>query len=100
MPTITSNVLVGRAVTAVREHATPHDRDFLLTLLAYAPSEKGKVNIANKILHGGDTYVGEVEHWGHLRLLSDFYWRNIVVPGTSFIRASHTTIFHFISRLC
>ena len=81
MPTITSDALVDHAATVVRERAAPRDREFLLALLMYAPSEKGRLNIANKIIHVGNGYVGEQEHWAHLQQLSDFYWRHIILPG-------------------
>ncbi len=83
MPAITSENIIGRAVVAVREHAAVRDQPLLLALLEYAPNEKGKLNIANKILHCGDTYTEPEEQdcWGHMPQLSDFFWRHIVIPG-------------------
>ncbi|TFK81067.1 hypothetical protein K466DRAFT_604815 [Polyporus arcularius HHB13444] len=82
MPAITSENIIGRAVVAVREHAAVRDQPLLLALLEYAPNEKGKLNIANKILHCGDTYTEPEEQdcWGHMPQLSDFFWRHIVIP--------------------
>ncbi|KAI0705077.1 hypothetical protein C8T65DRAFT_653143 [Cerioporus squamosus] len=81
MPAITSENIIGRAVAAVREHAAVRDQALLLALLEYAPSEKGKLNIANKILQCGDTYYNdERNYWSHTGQLADFFWRHIIIP--------------------
>ena len=83
MPAITSDTLVERAATIVREHAPERDQALLLALLEYAPSSRGRLNIAAKILHCGDTYAGEKDRWAHVGQLADHFWRNIVLPGAS-----------------
>ena len=59
------------------------DRALLLALLDFAPNDRGKANIANRVLHCGDTYTGEKDPWVHVGQLADFFWRNIILPGAS-----------------
>ncbi|KAI1795684.1 hypothetical protein LXA43DRAFT_1167307 [Ganoderma leucocontextum] len=81
MPSITLDTLVSRAALVVRQHASQRDQDLLLAVLQYAPNEKGKANVANKILHCGDAFKGpQKEDSCHFAQLADFFWRNIIVP--------------------
>ena len=83
MPSATSdNSLVNRAALAVRQHASQRDQDLLLAVLQCAPNERGRANVANKILHCGDAYKGAKKlDICHFAQLADFFWRNIIVPG-------------------
>ncbi|PIL35860.1 hypothetical protein GSI_01520 [Ganoderma sinense ZZ0214-1] len=81
MPSLSLDALVNRAAHAVRQHASQRDQDLLLAVLQYAPNDKGKANVANKILHCGAAYKGpQKENSSHFAQLSDFFWRNIIVP--------------------
>ena len=83
MPSATSdNSLVNRAALAVRQHASQRDQDLLLAVLQCAPNERGRANVANKILHCGDAYKEAKKLDScHFAQLADFFWRNIIVPG-------------------
>ena len=80
MPAIISENIIGRAAAAIHEHAAARDQALLLALLEYAPTEKGKLNIASRILQCSDT-CREQGCWSHIGQLADFFWRNIVIPG-------------------
>ncbi|KAI0368357.1 hypothetical protein BV20DRAFT_1022857 [Pilatotrama ljubarskyi] len=69
----------ARAAAVVRQHAHPRDQALLLALLEYAPNDKGRANIAHKIIQCGDSYKAE----GDSRCLSqvaDYFWRNVILP--------------------
>ena len=76
------------AIVAVREHAPAHDQALLLALLEHAPNDRGRINVANKILRCGDTYKGEKDRWCHVGQLADFFWHNIILPGRSRLHSS------------
>ncbi|KAI0744199.1 hypothetical protein C8Q80DRAFT_1272767 [Daedaleopsis nitida] len=80
MPAITPEALVERAAAVVREHTQERDQALLLAMLDFAPNERGKLNIANKILHCGETYTRQKDRWAYVGRLADFFWRNIVLP--------------------
>lgn len=85
MPSLTPDALVNRAARLVRQHASQRDQDLLLAVLQYAPSERGRTNVANKILCCGAAYKGpHKEDSCHFAQLADFFWRNIIVPGACF----------------
>ncbi|OSD07098.1 hypothetical protein PYCCODRAFT_1431278 [Trametes coccinea BRFM310] len=67
------------AAAVVRQYAHPRDQALLLALLQYAPNDKGRANVAHKIIQCGDSYKSE----GDSRCLSqvaDFFWRNVILP--------------------
>ncbi|KAH9942469.1 uncharacterized protein BXZ73DRAFT_88040 [Epithele typhae] len=80
MPAIVVDALISQAATIVGDNAVARDRDLLLSLLEYAPNERGKAQIASKIVQGGDTYEGIKDHQMHLQHLADFFWRNLIIP--------------------
>ncbi|KAM5540234.1 hypothetical protein V8D89_006053 [Ganoderma adspersum] len=81
MPSLSLDALVNRAALTVRQHASQRDQDLLLAVLQYAPNDKGKANVANKILHCGAAYKGpQKDNSCHFAQLSDFFWQNIIVP--------------------
>ena len=81
---ITPDMLVSHAAAVIHEHASSRDRGLLLALLTYAPTEKGRVGVANKIIHGENMHSEDpTTDWGHLQQTADFYWRNIIIPGAT-----------------
>lgn len=87
----------ARAVAVVQLYAHPRDQALLLALLKYAPNEKGRANIAHKIIHAGDFHHTD----GDSRCLgqvADFFWRNVILPGNA-AAESFTCIFPHIPRV-
>ncbi|KAI8993893.1 hypothetical protein BD414DRAFT_534974 [Trametes punicea] len=77
--TVAAENITAAAAAVIRQHAHPRDQALLLALLEYAPSEKGRANVAHKIIQCGDSYKAE----GDSRCLSqvaDFFWRNLILP--------------------
>ncbi|KAI0665941.1 hypothetical protein C8Q78DRAFT_1072710 [Trametes maxima] len=78
-PVSSTDCPAARAAAVVRQHAHPRDQALLLALLQYAPNEKGRDNVAQKMIQCGDSYKAE----GDARCLSqvaDFFWRNVILP--------------------
>ncbi|OJT12492.1 hypothetical protein TRAPUB_10969 [Trametes pubescens] len=72
----------ARAAAIVRLYAHPRDQALLLALLEYAPSEKGRTNLAHKVIHAGDFHHidGDSRCLGQV---ADFFWRNVILPGNA-----------------
>ncbi|KAI0762092.1 hypothetical protein BD413DRAFT_585476 [Trametes elegans] len=78
-PTAAPDSPAARAAAVIQQYAHQRDQAILLALLEYAPNEKGRANVAHKIINCGDSYKAE----GDSRCLSqvaDFFWRNVVLP--------------------
>lgn len=84
----------ARAAAVVRQHAHPRDQALLLALLEYAPNEKGRANVAHKVIHAGDFHHTDGDS-RCLAQVADFFWRNVILPGNAAAEPFTTILAHF-----